>query len=472
MIYQSVNNEKTIRNLLLILTIFCCFRLLYADNTILKPDSLIPKPDSLFSKNDTNIRKNIVPAESLNNIIPESLKTVPFESIPNNEQAQNETLPEEPRVTNVFYDTDLLEALKAISGQTGVTILTDGTVNATVTLELKDLPLEECLKRMLFPLGYSFKKIEDYYLVGSNKSENGSFHLLSSTELIKLNYIKAKDAGQLIANIYLPYIKIDPDINALTITAPNQIIEKFKQDLSNIDKPPRQVQIDAIITEISTDALKELGIKWSGTLKKGNDSLNILADFANLVETSTELVYKTITRGLGGNWAYTFLLPQIQAMVQSGKAEIKANPKIVTLEGQTASINVGKEQYYQMLGGEGQNPYYHFEVVKYGTSLNITPFVSDKDEITVEVEPEVSDFLGNGLAGLPTISRRSVKTQVRVKDGDRIVIGGLKSKNEQVIQKKIPLLGDIPLLGALFRYNHKVTDKTDIVIIITPHILK
>lgn len=409
--------------------------------------------------------------DTLKRVNPESLVVMTAETAINAESIPSDTILE-PRVTNIFYDSDLLEVLKDLSSQTGVSILTDGSVGGSVTIELNDLPLEQCLKRILYPLGFSFRKIEDYYLVGANKSENASFHLLARTELIRLNYLKAKDAGLLMGDIYKPYVKINSDINALAITAPEQIIKKFKKDLANLDIAPRQVQIEAIVTEVSTDALKELGIRWSGMLNKGSDTVNIFADFTKLLETSTELVYKTITKTITDDWSYTFLLPALQVLAQSGKAEIKANPKIVTLEGQKASITVGKEQYYQIVSTTGSYVYTHFEVVKYGTSLNITPFLSDKNEITVEVEPEVSDFIGDGLNNLPIISKRSVKTQILVKDGDKIVIGGLKSKSERSIRKKIPILGDIPLLGFLFRFNHKVTDKTDIVIIITPKILK
>ncbi|MBS4016213.1 MAG: type II secretion system protein GspD [Candidatus Latescibacteria bacterium] len=378
----------------------------------------------------------------------------------------------EPTVTNVFYETDLLEALQDISEQTGVPINTDGTVTGTITMEINDLPLEECLQRILFPLGYSYKKIDSYYLVGSGKIEHASFALLSATEIIRPNYLKAADLDKLISDFYRPYLKVNPNINIFAITAPNHIIEKFKQDLTSIDKPPRQIMIEALVTEISTDALKELGINWSGTLSKGNDSLSIITDLTRTEKPSLDLIYRTITKGITGDWSYTFLLPSLQALVQKGKAQIKANPKIVTFDGQQASIMVGKEQYYQIVTGQPQYPYVRLEVVKYGTSLNITPYISDKDEITVEVEPEVSDFIGKGLGDLPVLSKRTAKTQIRVKDGEKIVIGGLRSKNERVVQTKIPILGSIPILGYFFRHNKKLVEESDIIIIITPNIIK
>jgi len=400
-------------------------------------------------------------------LLPESLKKeVPEETI-----IKEETVKAEPRVSNVFYESELNQVLKEISEQVGIPIITDGTVSGQVTMEIKDLPLEECLKRILFPLGFSFKKLDNYYLVGSGKPDYPSFSLLSTCEIIRPNYLKAKDIFSLLSDFYKPYVKVNEEINALVITAPNQIIEKFKEDLKNIDKPPRQVLIEALVTEVSTDALKEFGINWSGKLFKGGDTFNIFANFTKLLDTTFGIVYKVITKDLGKGWFYTFL-PTLEAMVEKGKATVKANPKLVTIEGQKASITVGKEQYYQMLTGPPQYPYVRLEVVKFGTSLNITPFISDKDEITVEIEPEVSDFVGKGVGDLPLISRRGVKTQIRVKDGEKIVIGGLLTKNERVIQRKIPLLGDIPILGFFFRYNRKVTDNSEVIIIITPHILK
>lgn len=394
-------------------------------------------------------------------IAPESLK----------EEIQRETIFAEPKVSNVFYESELNQVLKEIADQVGIPIITDGTVSGVVTMEIKDLPLEECLKRILFPLGFSFKKLNGYYLVGSGKPEHPSFSLLSTCEIIRPNYLKAKDVFRLISDFYNPYVKLNEEINALVITAPNQIIEKFKEDLKNIDKPPKQLLIEALVTEISTDALREMGIDWSGKLHKGDDTLTIFANFTELLDTTFGIVYKVITQELGKGFFYTFL-PSLYAMVEKGKATIKANPKLLTFEGQEANIIVGKEQYYQMITGPPQYPYVRLEVVKFGTSLNITPFISDKNEITVDIEPEVSDFVGRGIGDLPLISRRGVKTQVRVKDGERIVIGGLLTKNERVIQRKIPILGDIPILGFFFRYNRKVVDNSEVIIVITPHILK
>jgi type IV pilus assembly protein PilQ len=161
----------------------------------------------------------------------------------------------------------------------------------------------------------------------------------------------------------------------------------------------------------------------------------------------------------------------LKALIQDGKVKIRANPRVATLEGQKASIIIGKEQYYVIVTGLAPYSYGQLERIPVGVSLNMTPYISDKGEITVEIQPEVSDVVGTGATGLPVVSKRSVTTTIRVKDGETIVIGGLLQKNESTVRRKIPLLGDIPILGLLFSRTDRRVDEVETVIFITPHIL-
>jgi len=106
-----------------------------------------------------------------------------------------------------------------------------------------------------------------------------------------------------------------------------------------------------------------------------------------------------------------------------------------------------------------------------GIKLEITPYASKDREITVEVKPEVGDVVGEGSEGLPEISVRSASTSVRVKDGETFTIGGLNLEMEKKIRKKLPLLGDLPLFGYLFRYDESQVSETEVIIFITPQIL-
>lgn len=379
----------------------------------------------------------------------------------------------QPLITNVFYETDIRQALQDISAQAGIPIIPDGSVQGLVSLEVSEVPLEECLRRLLAPHGFTFRRFKDYYLVGSPRPDNVSSYLLTTTEQIKPSYYRAKQLASLVSDYYSPFIKVDEVSNTITITASPEIIESFKEDVRAIDKPPRQVLIEALITEVSREGMQSLGIDWSGAVSRQNDtvfSLQLLTNIARLADTTFGLIFGNVTKTLG-SFTYRFT-PSIQALVTSGKANIRAAPKIVTLDGQKASIMVGREAYYTILTGPINYQYISLQMIKYGISLDITPYIStDGKELTLDVIPEVSDVVGQGITDLPILSKRSAKTQIRVKDGEKIVIGGLFQKNERTVMRKIPLLGDIPFLGLLFRNTRKIAEETEVVIFITPRIL-
>jgi len=383
-------------------------------------------------------------------------------------QSENlEVFDEQPLITNVFYETDLREALAAISGQTGISIIADQTVYGFITLELTDVPFEEALRRVLGPMGFTFRKMVGYYLVGAPYPDNPSFPLLTVTEKIVPNYLKAKSVSGLLSSFYQPFISVDTETNILSITASPEILQRIKQDLAKIDVPPRQVMIEALVTEFSKDARKSLGIDvgWFGE-KSGRD-LDVFFPVGDLLDSTLGIRYIRPDAKLEG-WVGEFK-GTVKALIQDGKINIRANPRVATIEGRAATIMIGKEQYYVIVTGPER--YGTLERVPVGVSLTIIPYISDRGEITVEIQPEVSDVVGVGATGLPVVSKRAVSTKIRVKDGETIVIGGLLQKNESIVKRRIPLLGHIPILGLLFSSTEKRVDELETVIFITPHIL-
>lgn len=379
---------------------------------------------------------------------------------------------EEPFITNIFYDTDIRDALRDISAQSGIPIIVDETVRGFVTIEFQDVPLEECLRRLLAPGGYTFKKIGTYYLVGSPNPDNPAFPLLTVTELVKPSFIKAEDAAQLLSDFYEPYLKVNKETNTLSITASPDIIARFKRDLKAIDQPAPQVSIEALITEFSKEATKNLGIDWSwlGIYGRREYTLSILSSLAELQDTSLGAVLSR-TYGTWKGWSYDYIA-SLQALIRDGKVKIRATPRVTTLNGKTAVIDIGREEYYSIVTGPITYPYTRLEVIKVGIVLKITPYISDNGEITVQIEPEVSDVVARGVSDLPVVSKRKVTTTVRVKDGETIVIGGLLQRNERDILVKIPILGSIPILGYLFRNTRKEVEETEVIVFITPRIIQ
>ncbi len=372
-------------------------------------------------------------------------------------------------ITNIFYDTDIREALRDISSQAGVTIIIDESVHGYISLELNEVPLEECLRRILAPGGYTFRKIKDYYIVGLATPDNPSFHLLSETKVFHLNYVKAEDLQSLLSSFYDPYVKIDKNTNTVAITASPEVTQRFAKDLRKIDVPPKQIMIEALITEFTKEASKDLGLDWKVSgIYSGNWVFTLYSLLSNFSDTN--FAFEAQREGLNYKGINYNLWNFVHLMIQDGKISIKANPRVATVDGHPAEIYIGKEQYYSIVAGPVTYPYTRLEVIKTGIVLKITPRISESGEITVEIQPEVSDVTGRGVSNLPVVSKRSVNTTVRVKDGESIVIGGLLQKNRRESYNKVPILGSIPVIGYLFRNTYHTQDETEVVIFITPHI--
>ncbi|MBN1352814.1 type II secretion system protein GspD [candidate division KSB1 bacterium] len=382
---------------------------------------------------------------------------------------------DQPVISNVFYETDLRQAIQDIAAQAEVMIVADNTVQGFVTMEIVDLPLELALKRILSIGGYTFRKMDGYYLVGAAEPSNPSFGLLCTTESVPINYLPAETASQLLSDFYRPYIKLNDVSNAIVVSGSPEIIESIKHNLKFIDCPPKQVMINALVTEIKDNDLKSIGLDWRLTGQKSNASLRAGNNLSiGLIDTLNALfsIFRTETGILANKNIAGDLVTSLNALFTSDKLKVKANPSIVTTNAQPATIYIAKEQFFSVVTGPLNYPYTKLEKVSVGIRLEITPYVSENGEITVKIAPEVSDAVGYGREGLPLVDRRSVTTTVRVKNEQTIVIGGLTQENNQKIQNKIPLLGSIPILGYLFSHTKYVKQKTDIVVFVTPRIIK
>jgi type II secretory pathway component GspD/PulD (secretin) len=374
-------------------------------------------------------------------------------------------------VSDIFFNTFIVDALNDISVQTGIPIIADSTVSGFVTLELVDVPLEDALSRVCVPFGYTFRFMPGgYYLVGVADAKNPTFGLLSDTIVIKTNYLKAETVSKLLSDFYKPFIKADNTLNTLVVTASPEMLERIAADVKRIDIPIRQVLLEVLVIELSGDARKNLGTEWQwkGEKPKGEDSSGTLKFTANvLASVFSELTY-AYPAGI------TSFLFSLKPMVENGEAKIHANPRIVTMDGHQADIFLGQEQSYLVLteSDSGTTVTRQRVIIKTGVTLNFLPQISPLGDITVKVEPEVSATVGFNKDGYPIISSRRANTTVRIKDGQTFVIGGLLHEFESQTVGKVPILGDIPLFGRLFRTERTEKSETEVVIMVTPHIIE
>ncbi|MEZ0325103.1 MAG: secretin and TonB N-terminal domain-containing protein [Fimbriimonas sp.] len=361
-------------------------------------------------------------------------------------------------VTNVFTDTDLKQALSDIAAQSGVMIVADDTVTGTVSANLKDVPLEEALTIVLAAGGYSWIKENGYYLVGKAEPTSTNFLKFAQTKLYKPSHMPAEQLANLMPAAFTPYIKAVAGQNQISIVGSPQMLERILKDLHTLDAAPQKIILEALVTELTTETLNRAGFSWIwskfGFLGDDDD---------NTGESDWTLKYTA---------AAVSDVVKIKALIGDGKATVRANPRIMSIEGKEANVEVAQESWFQVVSGPASYPYTTLQQIKTGISLKMTSTVAENGEITIQLAPEVSDAAGAAKNGLPVNTVRRANTTVRVREGETIVIGGMTYAASRNRSNKIPILGDIPILGLLFRSTTKETRNTEVIIMITPRIVR
>ncbi|QQE12438.1 ATP-binding cassette domain-containing protein [Planctomycetota bacterium] len=266
---------------------------------------------------------------------------------------------------------------------------------------------------------------------------------------------------------------------------PEQFSDVLDRIRNTIDLPAQQIYIEAMVLEISETGLNKLGIKWElnnafgGELERIQDVVfGRLPSFQPSNDESPSLDISIDS--LNGKWK-----AQLKALVRDGNAEILSRPSVLTLDSRQASIRVGEElpvaKSYK--GSSTSDVRLDFQYIPVGILLNVRPRIAaDNEEVSMQIDGIVSNEVvgeeliirasnGDELARAPRIATRRVQTHTRIANNTPFIIGGLVSRDENSQVDKVPLLGDIPLIGNLFRSTDKSKKRREVIIVITPYVL-
>ncbi|HMD67423.1 MAG TPA: hypothetical protein VKF42_01000 [Chitinivibrionales bacterium] len=394
------------------------------------------------------------------------------------------------RISLDVTNGNLQDVIKAISEQSDMQIITYGTISGDINAKLKNVPLTEALALLLGGTMFTFVQKDSIILIGDRNAATPSGQALSKSELIHLNCIKADGVTQILPKDIPPAnVKVIKEQNALLVTGTSEDIVAVRDFISTIDIPTPQVSINAVIVEYTENMGSNFGIS-AGKRPNLEDSSYFLhptpafmrqgASDITDIGTSGKAIVNFLMNSLGLGPTNTLIskIPQdfflfVQFLENQDKAKVLAQPSIVTLNGNKASINVKQTQYYKLTTGTvtGTDYTIRFQPIDFGIKLEITPWISMGGQITAEIAPEVSNEDNVNADGYPNLSVRSIATTVRLRDGETIILGGLVKNQETESKQKMPFFGDIPVIGALFRYTAKTRTKTNLVVYITPHIL-
>lgn len=370
---------------------------------------------------------------------------------------------EQPLFSAMFVEADLREALLELSIQSEVTLIPDETVQGLISANIKNQPLEKSLEMILSPGNFSYRKFDEFYLIGEGTPENPSFHLLSETCLYKPAHLNPKEVHELISPYYRRFVTLHEKRGLLTVVAPRSVQRRIQKDVLTIDRQPPQVLLEMTILEITQKGRKFLGIDWSGGQGVPEES----AGFGPSWQVSGN------GGGLGLQYKIANLLTKefaasVKWLSQKGDASLKATPSIVTLDGRMASFSSIHETWIDLTPNDETRKN---ESVRFGVELKIIPHIAETNEVVLNIlTARVSDLTTNDR-GFPEIVSHSISNTVRVREGESLILGGLLQKQRRLQITKVPVLGDIPLLGVFFREEKSKILETEILIVIRPKIL-
>ena len=391
-------------------------------------------------------------------------------------------------VTIHAEDAYLPGILTVLAKESGYNIVTDPSVNTQdkISIHLDDVPIEEAINLVVRAVGLGYEIVGNSFLIADPKKLDKEVGI--TPHIIELKYADALEVKELLSDLS-KQIQVDVSGNKLLINTSPRKIAEIKRVIEGIDVPAIQVLLETRLIEVALDIDKKLGIDWSKLAKY----TNILAENAEALTGGSGSVVPD--PGALGTLPATApfnrlnednLIPgkfsrqmtafdiTLDFLIKDNKADILADSKLVTLNGREATIKmVDIVPYILSSGGVGGQVQVQREEV--GIKLTVLPSVNMDGDITVKVETEVAsifEFIGPDR-NIPRVKSRSSTTTIRVKDGESIIIGGLISKDRKNTVYKLPLHHKIPWIGKkLFTSTDLVDRKTDLIIQITPSVLK
>lgn len=411
-----------------------------------------------------------------------------------------------------FQNIEVRAVLQLIADFTGLNLVASDTVQGSITLRLQNVPWDQALDLVLKTKGLGKRQMGSVLLIAPSEEiaarEKIELEAVKQveelapliTEYMQLKYAKASDLAALLTSEQgllsdRGSAVVDERTNTLLMKDTASNLEKIREALAMLDVPVRQVLIEARIVVAATSVGEEMGVKWGGagyknngsnwttvggsqsTIAEGNqilfdratgtDPSAVDLNSANIVNFGVTNAAAT-TFAVGYQTADYLLDLELAAIETDGRAEIVSQPRVITADGQTATIESGTEIPYQEASSSGATSVSFKSAV---LKLEVTPQITPDDRIIMDLLIN-QDSVGELTSAGPSIDTNAVQTQVLVDNGETVVLGGIFRSEEVTSISKTPFFGDLPLIGALFRYKNEYVDKSELLVFITPRLVK
>jgi type IV pilus assembly protein PilQ len=382
-----------------------------------------------------------------------------------------------------FPDEDIRTILRNVADLFELNLVIPETLQGKTSIKLRDVSWRQIFEVILTPVGYTY--IEQGSIIKVVSLESLAQEPVN-TEVFTLSYARAADAQAVISTLVDTSaggkLVIDARSNSLIITERPSRMNRIRPIIEQLDKATDQVMIESKFVEVTNSDIKNIGVNWSSLdgYKIGTQPTDTVVRAGSTVPHDNDGKLLSQVADKSTTFAAVFSAAQFSTVLSAlqtlGGTRIVSNPTVVTLNNTEAFINVGKEfpiPNYTYNQEHGSFEVSGFAYKPIGVILKVTPQVNARGFIKLTLEPEVSQQNGNvsfgGAAGaeIPIIATRKAKTQVSMKDGYTMAIGGLLTAQTTTGGTKVPVLGSIPVLGRLFSSKTRTVESTNLIIFIT-----
>lgn len=284
-------------------------------------------------------------------------------------------------------------------------------------------------------------------------------------ETAMLKFLSAKSVLPAVTKLLTEYGSVSPDdeTNSLVICDSKENVERIIAEIRKVDQTPKQIQVEVVILDVTINDDTEIGVNWA--------DLNLFNGYAQNLSTLTNGgALSIITNNIGVT---------VRALQKVRNVEILASPRVLVVSGREASISTVEEIPYEELskssGGVGSaDAITSTQFKTAGITLTVKATITDDGKILMHVKPDQSVDTGSpGLDGrVPIVNRRTADTTLLLEDGQVVAMGGLRRKDTKILHDKIPLLGDLPLIGFLFSNDRTVVTESELLVLISPTVYK
>lgn len=404
------------------------------------------------------------------------------------------------RLSLNFQDIPVRAVLQVIADYTGINMVTSDSVGGSITLRLQNVPWDQALDLILKTKGLDKRQNGNVMMVApadeiaarerlgleTEKQQEELIQLRS--EFIQINYAKATDIAKLLKNkdnVLLSergQVSVDDRTNTLLVQDTPRKLDEVRALIRTLDIPVRQVLIESRVVIANDDFTRELGVRF-GLSDKNSQSgfagtLNGAASMANTgtatitdrlnVNMPTQNAAGSIGVNLGRLTDGTILDLELSALESEGRGEVISSPRLTTANQRESFIETGVEIPYLQASSAGNTNVTFRKAV---LSLTVKPLITPDDNVILDLTV-TKDSLGVDTPRGPAINTKEVNTQVLARTGETVVLGGIYEEETFNNVRKVPLLGDIPGLGWLFRHKENQNNKQELLVFVTPKIIK